>query len=322
MTTPPRRPDASMTLITEMMQRPLDLGYAEAAERRTAAGLPPATGSRSPLIIAAAVVLGLILSVAALTLRPAGTTASRDKALLIDQIHARQDESDALATAVSSLRGEIQKYQDAALGSEQPALTAELARLSLLTGDVGAAGPGLVLTVDDAASVNAVGGGDPRSGDGFTPGRVTSLDLQVITNGLWEAGAEAISINGQRLSARSAIRFAGEAILVDYRPLTPPYAITVIGDPAGIQVRFAQTTAGSYLKALADNYKIRSSTTTADRLTVPRSPSLELLYAGPPTPGIPSASATSTTGGPAPSSPTPAPTTRTSPQPTRSETTP
>ncbi len=320
MTKPTRAPDASMTLITEMMQRPLDLGYADAAERRVAEGLAPSTGITSPLIIAAAVVLGLVLSIAALTLRPSGTTASRDKALLIDQIHARQDQSDNLGTQLSGLREEIQRYQGAALGSEQPALADELVRLSLLTGDVGAGGPGLVLTVDDAADVNAVGGADPRGANGFSPGRVTSLDLQVIANGLWEAGAEAISINGQRLTARSAIRFAGEAILVDYRPLTPPYALTVIGDPTTVQTRFAVTTAGSYLKALADNYKIRSDVKAADRVTVPRNPSLELLFAQPVSPDAPSSSATSAPGGlPSPTSP---PLTRTSPPPTSSERTP
>ena len=45
-------------------------------------------------------------------------------------------------------------------------------------------------------------------------------DLQVIVNGLWAAGAEAIAVNGQRLTACSAIRSAGEAILVDFRPLS------------------------------------------------------------------------------------------------------
>ncbi len=81
--------------------------------------------------------------------------------------------------------------------------------------------------------------GDPRSGASSDDGRVLSKDLQVVTNALWEAGAEAISINGQRLTARSAIRFAGDAILVNYRPLTRPYVISAIGDPQNLQVEFA-----------------------------------------------------------------------------------
>ena len=46
-------------------------------------------------------------------------------------------------------------------------------------------------------------------------------DLQIVVNGLWDAGAEAISVNGQRLTSKSAIRFAGQAILVNYRPADP-----------------------------------------------------------------------------------------------------
>ena len=47
---PPRRPDASMTLLTSMLQRPLDPGYAAAANRREAQGKPRATSLRSPLL--------------------------------------------------------------------------------------------------------------------------------------------------------------------------------------------------------------------------------------------------------------------------------
>ena len=57
-------------------------------------------------------------------------------------------------------------------------------------------------------------------------------------------------INGQRLTATSAIRFAGEAILVNYRPLVPPYAVTAIGDPASLPTRFAQGPGGTYVSTL------------------------------------------------------------------------
>lgn len=50
--------------------------------------------------------------------------------------------------------------------------------------------------------------------------RVLDMDLQILTDGLWQAGAEAISVNGHRLSALTAIRGAGEAITVDNRSLT------------------------------------------------------------------------------------------------------
>ena len=46
--------------------------------------------------------------------------------------------------------------------------------------------------------------------------RVLDLDLQKLVNGLWQVGAEAISINGQRLTSLSAIRDAGSSITVNF----------------------------------------------------------------------------------------------------------
>ena len=85
-------------------------------------------------------------------------------------------------------------------------------------------GPGVLVVVDDSPSAAA----DARD-------RVLDLDLQVLANGLWEAGAEAVAINGHRLSSLTAIRSAGDAITVDYRSLTRPYRVEAIGDPRTLQ---------------------------------------------------------------------------------------
>ncbi len=285
----------SMSLLQQLMDRPLDPSYAAAADRREAAGLPRNTSLRGPVVIVSAVLIGFLLVAAALALRPTGTTASRDKEQLIEQIQSRQARGDELAAQVSALSGEIQNAQSAALASQASQLAVELDRLELLTGEVAVAGPGLVLTVDDAPDARANNAaGDPRDANGFPQGRVTSFDLQILANGLWQAGAEAISINGQRLTTRSAIRFAGDAILVDYRPLSPPYVITAVGDGRDLQTGFATTSSGPYLKSLGDNYSIPSTITTQARVDVPRSPSVRLSYAQPVPTGIPSGSPSGT----------------------------
>jgi uncharacterized protein YlxW (UPF0749 family) len=69
-------------------------------------------------------------------------------------------------------------------------------------------------------------------------GRVRDADLQDVVNGLWAAGAEAVAVDGQRLTALSAIRSAGESVLVDLRPLSPPYTVEAVGDPAALEVGF------------------------------------------------------------------------------------
>jgi uncharacterized protein YlxW (UPF0749 family) len=269
-----------MSLLQQLMDRPLDPSYAAAADRREAAGMPRSTSLRSPWVVVSAVLIGFLLVAAAFALRPAGTTASRDKEQLIGQIEARQARGDELAREAGQLGGQIQDLQSQALASQASQLSDELDRLRLLTGEIAVSGPGLVLTVDDAPDARADNAsGDPRDAGGFPKGRVTSFDLQILCNGLWQAGAEAMSINGQRLTSRSSIRFAGDAILVDYRPLSPPYVITAVGDGRDLQTAFAGSASGAYLKSLGDNYAIPSSITTPSRVDVPRSPSLPLTFA-------------------------------------------
>lgn len=83
-------------------------------------------------------------------------------------------------------------------------------------------------------------------------------------------GAQAIAINGVRLTSVTAIRTAGEAILVDYRPLEPPYRIDAIG-PSDLADRFSQSQAGDDLAQLGEDYGIQSEVSAADEVTVPAS---------------------------------------------------
>lgn len=302
--TEPSRPrlDASMTLITEMMERPLDPGYEAAARSREAAGLPPSTGYGTGTIVVATLLIGALLAIAALALRTPSTTASRAKAQLIAEINSRRAEGDTKSARIASLRSEIDAAQAELLRLQsQSALQEQLATLELVTGAAAAAGPGLTLTLDDAKRAQTGQGSDvtPRDTTEADQGKVMARDLQIVVNGLWQAGAEAIAINGQRLTARAAIRFAGQAILVDYRPLTRPYVITAIGDGDNLAANFAGTDGGSYLKSLETNYGIRSDLRTAKRVLVPGEPALTVRLAEPvptatPTPTTPSATGSST----------------------------
>jgi len=277
------RPDASMTLITEMMQRPLDPGYAAAAESRQRSGLPPATSHQGPMLVIFAVLIGAVLATSALTLRAPTTSASQIKSALVGRIEASRAHADSQTRLIAGLRNQINKAQAAALSQQsQSGLAADLSRLELVTGTVPVTGPGLVLTLDDApAQANANANVDPPLATAPDQGKVIARDLQIIVNGLWQAGAEAISVNGHRLTARAAIRFAGEAILVDYRPLVRPYVITAIGDPGSLSVEFAGNDGGSYLQSLKANYKIRGDIQARDPVVIPGEAALTLQEAQP-----------------------------------------
>ena len=303
-----------MTLLTEMMERPLDPGYAAAAENRQRSGLPPATGHRSPLLVIVAVLIGALLAISALALRVPETTASSAKAYLVSRIEAMRVHADGQTRLIATVRREIDNAQAAALGRQSETLLAEeLSRLELAAGTVPVTGPGLVLTVDDAAVEAGLKNPnvDPLAAAVPDLGKVMATDLQRIVNDLWQAGAETISVNGHRLTSRAAIRFAGAAILVANRPLTRPYVITAIGDPGALNADFAAGDGGSYLKSLEANYKIRGEIKERDSVVVPGEPALSLRMAKPVQSAVTRQTPILTT---APT--TTAPTTKPAPQPT------
>lgn len=293
------RVDQSMSLITELMEHPLEPSYEAAAQQRREAGLKPATSTATPLVLVIALVVGLLFALAAVNLRAASSVVGQTRIRLIEQIEAGQARGDELKGKVSAIDAQIAAAQQAALGPS--GLLQRLAELQIATGGRAVTGPGVRVRLDDAAAANG-SNADPRAGSGFGAGRVSAADLQILVNGLWAAGAEAIDVNGQRLTTRAAIRFAGQAILVDFRPLTRPYEITAIGDARQLAATFSASPAGSYLKALGDNYGIPTSVKTEATVTCPAGTIPAMVYAIPlparPTPtGSPTSKPTSTRAG-------------------------
>ncbi|PRY56621.1 uncharacterized protein YlxW (UPF0749 family) [Knoellia remsis] len=280
---PGRRPDASMTLITSMLERPLDPGYAAAAERREAAGLPRATSLRSPWLLAFVLVIGVLVGIAAVQLRGTETTKQRTKSSLIERIEKGQSVVDERAATAGQLRSEIAALDVQTLSQVSDELAEDVQRLSLVAGAVPVRGPGFVVTIDDAPSQEGEGtNAAPREETTENKdGKVISRDLQIVVNSLWEAGAEAVSVNGQRLTSTASIRFAGEAILVDYRPLKRPYVVTAIGDPGSLPATFADGNGGSYLSTLKNSFGIRVETSVRKEVTIPASATLATRAARP-----------------------------------------
>ncbi len=213
------RPDASMSLLTNAMEHSLDDGYAEAAARRGLegrAGLPRTL--RAKLGLAGGLLLAaLVVTVGAAQARVDAPTLAKERQELIDRVHSRTADTDKLQEQVDSLRDTVHTMQNKALehagGGGQDAT-------ALLAAATPVHGPGLQLVINDAEDTTRGDGGGPRESTDFSDtGRVRDRDMQRVVNGLWASGAEAVSINGERLTALSAIRAAGEAILVDNKPL-------------------------------------------------------------------------------------------------------
>ncbi len=275
-----RPPDASMSLINELLYRPIDPGYAAATERRRREGEESPQRPTGSLVLVTTLVIGLVFGVSAQTLGDRQTERTSARADLIAQIEARQDRVEANSVRVSELQEEVALAQEQVLRDTAGAAAAGVSsQLLASVGAVAVQGPGVVITIDDAPLDP---GADPAARN---EGRVLSRDLQIIVNALWAAGAEAIDINEQRLTSRSAIRFAGEAILVNYRPLPRPYVVRAIGDPDRLASEFAAGDGGVYLKALADNFGIRAEVADEEKITMKSASALRVENAAPHTPG-------------------------------------
>ncbi|MFD3543669.1 DUF881 domain-containing protein [Streptomyces sp. NPDC058662] len=277
-TPPPARPDASMSLLTDAMDHSLDEGYAEAAARREAqgtVGLPRTL--KAKLALAAGLVLAaMVVTLGAAEARLAAPVLAKEREELIDRVDRADERADGLERSIEGLRTDVVERQRAALkhpGGGQGELVA------LLSGATEVTGPGVKLVVDDAKGASSAGGG-PRESAGFSDtGRLRDRDMQKIVNGLWQSGAEAVSINGQRLTALSAIRAAGDAILVDNRPLVPPYEVLAVGDRKRLGPAFQDSADGQYLHVLQENYGIRSTLSAMDEVRLPAASSLTVRTA-------------------------------------------
>lgn len=273
------RPDASMTLLREVMERPLDPGYAAAARRR-ASGQDDVRGrgAQRALTVVLAAAAGTLLVTAVADLRLPGHVDSRSA--LSEEVVQRTQEVEEVEALVAALQEEVDGIGRAALSESGGGVVERAQLLARTAGAAPVVGPGVRVVLDDAESLDEVAGAAPRDLQAAEQGRVRDLDIQVVVNGLWDAGAEAVAVNGQRLTSMSSIREAGPAILVNFRPLSPPYEVEAIGDPQELQVRFAPSAAGRYLTSL-ENYGVRTSMGRVDDLQLPGAAGVRLRHAEP-----------------------------------------
>lgn len=275
---PARRVDGSMSLLVDMMANTLDEAYAERAARK-AGSLPDGPSGQDPtrsgglgrravaglVVLALGVVTGT--AIAQVRARQEATTGLR--ADLAGEVRDRTAETDQLAARAESLRADLDAAQAELLGADAAGRAAaeQLRLLGLASGTLPVQGPGVQVVLDDAPPPEA---GPEATLRGGTPldGRVQDRDLQDLVNGLWTAGAEAVDVNGQRLTALTAIRSAGDAVLVDFRPLSPPYVVRAVGDPAALELELLDGPTGRRLTTYESLYGLRFSLERVDELSL------------------------------------------------------
>ena len=273
------------SLLDAVLAETLDPAYAQAAAAR-AAGRPERPRWRGGALVALTMAIAGLLMAVTYDQAAAGAEGREQvREALIGDIDRESSVSDDLQDQLQDLSQEVTSTRDELLAASavgQDALD-DLDRAEQGSAAVRVTGPGLLVTLanaDPKADEDPVGGATEDDGRG----RVRDGDLQLVVNALWSAGAEAVSINGQRLGPLTAIRFAGEAVLVDFKPVTNPYEITAIGDPDTLAGRFLASPEVNALAVISETYGLRFDYARKDELTLPAASTPELRIAVPEAP--------------------------------------
>jgi uncharacterized protein YlxW (UPF0749 family) len=234
----------STSLLLDLTTITVDPAYVEAAARRAVQGEGPQdfrTGRAAAMLL---LVMGLLVVIAFGHTRRAAPAAARVRSGLVARVQQLTSRTDADSRDLERLRQDVSSERERALAVS----TADRNLAESLRSLEGAAaarpvtGRGVVLRIADAPAHSA------------TAARVQDRDLQRAVNIAWSAGAEAVAVNDQRVGPLTAIRQAGDSILIDYRPVASPYALAVIGDPDALERAFTVSDSSAVLRTTARTF--------------------------------------------------------------------
>jgi uncharacterized protein YlxW (UPF0749 family) len=178
-------------------------------------------------------VLGVLLALQVNTqraLREGNPASNRPEWWYQERLREREERMGKIEDQNRELTRKVAQFEASIgrAGEQSEILKKELEGLRALAGFTSVSGPGIVVTVAD--SPRAAKGGVEQ--DLFI---VHDVDLLQLVNELWNAGAEAIAINGIRLCSGWDIRCAGTIVKVHGQKIPSPYRIEAIGDPSLLQ---------------------------------------------------------------------------------------
>jgi uncharacterized protein YlxW (UPF0749 family) len=202
--------------------------------------------------------VGFLTLVASNGVKDAKRGAESRRTGLVKLINTRQGEVDSLGKELVRLRGDV-----AAARRRLSATSADDSRrlhdVQVWAGTTAMAGDGLEVRLSDSRR-------EAKSEDDRPSLSVHDVDLQLVVNALWAAGAEAVAVNGQRLVATSPIRAAGETITVNFRPLVPPYKVETVG---GSRKAFEGSAVAQRFRQWAGDYGLGFAVKSRKGLVVP-----------------------------------------------------
>jgi uncharacterized protein YlxW (UPF0749 family) len=256
--------------------------------------------------------LGFLVTAQLRSEAPRVRYTSQERPPLVETALGLQAQQDELKDRILQLRGQIQDLEAKQQGSAAlvKQLNTDLDAARAAAGLIALQGTGVVFQLQDSADPVAPGTND-------TDYTVSAADVRTLVEELWLAGAEAVSVNGERVTSATAILDIGGSVLANSAYLSPPYQISAIG-PTDLYDQLSQAQGfRDFVRGRAEAFGIQVSYAVLPDVTVPAyAGTINLRYARP----VPSATPAPTGAPSTPANPSVAPsaepTTDATPRPT------
>lgn len=216
----------------------------------------------SVTMLAGLALVGFLLMTAAAQTRPGPRLGG--KARLVDLIRLTDARTAALRRELDGLKARLAALEagGAAQGQAVADLLARADELAPFAGLKAVRGPGIRVELRDS-SLRQSPTGDPNDLV------VHEQDIQSVVNALWAAGAEGITVNGERITALSAIRCVGNTLLLHGSLYSPPYRIAAVGDARRLRGGLDDDLGVERLRILAEKFGLGFTVSEQRDVTLP-----------------------------------------------------
>jgi uncharacterized protein YlxW (UPF0749 family) len=224
----------------------------------------------SIFVFIASIIIGILIS---LNISFKGQNGSAEVLLSATQYQETYNTRNKLHTEISNLKEQYYsnlskldkyKYDNPDSAKVKQEISNELSKNSAILGSKEVSGKGLTLTLNDASlefesSVNENLDLNSRL--------IHNFDIMMILNTLRNAGAQAISINDQRVLSVSEVYCYGPFMSVNGVKLPAPFYIKIIGNPDTVKNYILEQ--DSYLRMLKEFRKIKVQVDVSDNIKIP-----------------------------------------------------
>jgi uncharacterized protein YlxW (UPF0749 family) len=172
-----------------------------------------------------------------------------DKEVILEELNALEQQLEDIKK--SKAEGDVVSEQ----------MVADLEKYKMAAGVLDVKGPGVEVTIDDPVV-------EVLDGEKYS---VIMYNYELIlgfVNKLKDAGAEAISINGQRIITTTEISLAGENVNINGVPTAPPYIIKAIGNPDTIEATL--TIRFGIVEQMKSRYSLSVEIIKSEEVSIPR----------------------------------------------------